>query len=60
MFVSADIAALPNIQMLRRVAVRPELGLENLCARLPALGAWLSRMETMGGYDAAYPPHWRS
>lgn len=62
---AADIVALPNIQMLRRVAMRPEaiemaLGLEDLSARLPALGAWLSRMETMRGYDAAYPPHWRS
>jgi glutathione S-transferase len=62
---AADIVALPNMQMLRRVAVRPEalemeLGLEDLSARLPALGAWLSRMETMRGYHAAYPPHWRS
>lgn len=62
---AADIVALPNIQMLRRVAVRPEaiemaLGLEELGARLPALGAWVSRMEIMRGYDAAYPPHWRS
>jgi glutathione S-transferase len=62
---AADIVALPNIQMLRRVAARPEaiqmaLGLEDLSVRLPALGAWLSRMETMRGYEAAYPPHWRS
>lgn len=62
---AADIVALPNIQMLRRVAARPEaiqmaLDLEDLSVRLPALGAWLSRMETMRGYDAAYPPHWRS
>ncbi|MET3712270.1 glutathione S-transferase [Sphingomonas trueperi] len=62
---AADIVALPNIQMLLRVAARPEaiemaLGLEDLRVRLPALGAWLSRMEKMRGYDAAYPPHWRS
>ena len=61
---AADIVALPNIQILRRVAVRPEaiemrLGLEDIGVRLPALGAWVSRMETMRGYDAAYPPHWR-
>lgn len=61
---AADIVSLPNIQMLRRVGVRPEaiemeLGLENLEVRLPAVGAWLSRMEAMPGYDAAYPPHWR-
>lgn len=62
---AADIVALPNIQMLRRVAVRPEaiamvLDLEDLSVRLPALGAWLARMEKMRGYDAAYPPHWRA
>jgi len=62
---AADIVALPNMQMLRRVALRPEaiemgLGLDELGARLPRLGAWLSRMESMRGYDAAYPPHWRS
>lgn len=62
---AADVVALPNIQMLRRVAARPEaiemaLGLDNLAARLPALGAWLVRMEAMRGYDAAYPPHWRA
>lgn len=61
---AADIVALPHIQMLRRVSARPEaiemaLGLEDLGARLPALGAWLSRIETIRGYEAAYPPHWR-
>jgi glutathione S-transferase len=61
---AADVVARPNIQMLRRVAARPEavqmaLGLDTLVARLPALGAWLVRMEAMRGYDAAYPPHWR-
>ena len=60
---AADVVALPNIQMLRRVAARPEaiqmaLGLDTLTAGLPALGAWLVRMEAMRGYDAAYPPHW--
>ena len=62
---AADIVALPNIQLLRRVAARPEatemaLGLDELSARLPALGAWLGRIEAMRGYDTAYPPHWRS
>jgi glutathione S-transferase len=62
---TADIVALPNIQLLRRVAARPEaigmaLGFDTLRARLPVLGAWLARMEAMRGYDAAYSPHWRS
>jgi hypothetical protein len=56
---------LPNIQLLRRVAARPEaigmaLGFDTLGARLPVLGAWLARMEAMRGSDAAYPPHCRS
>lgn len=33
------------------------LGLEDLSVRLPALRAWLARMEAMRGYEAAYPPH---
>lgn len=62
---TADIVALPNIQMLRRVGARPEavemaLGIDDLPTRLPALGDWLVRMEAMRGYDATYPPHWRS
>jgi len=62
---AADIVALPSIQLLRRVAARPEaielgVGLDTVDAQLPALSAWLARMEAMPGYDAAYPPHWRS
>lgn len=62
---AADFVALPNIQLLRRVVARPEaielgVGLDTLEAQLPALGAWLVRMEAMPGYDATYPPHWRS
>lgn len=62
---AADIVALPNMQMLARVGRRPEavemkLGLDDFNATLPAIGAWLSRMEAIPGYDAAYPPHWRS
>ncbi|MEC3947967.1 glutathione S-transferase family protein [Sphingobium sp. HWE2-09] len=61
---AADIVALPNIQLLRRVAARPDaiglgIGLDALDAQLPALRAWVARMEAMPGYDEAYPPHWR-
>ncbi|WP_323690370.1 glutathione S-transferase family protein [Rhizobium sp. AN95] len=62
---AADIVTIPNVQLLRRVASRPDaielaLGLDTLDAQLPALGAWLVRMEAMTGYEAAYPPHWKS
>ncbi len=61
---AADIVALPNMQMLARVGRRAEavemnLGLDDFNATLPAIGAWLTRMEAIAGYDAAYPPHWR-
>jgi len=60
---AADIVALPNMQMLARVGRRPEaigmkLGLDDFSKCLPAIGAWLTRMEAIPGYDAAYPPHW--
>jgi glutathione S-transferase len=62
---AADIVALPNMQMLARVGRRPEavemkLGLNDFGATLPAIAGWLSHMEAVPGYDAAYPPHWRS
>jgi glutathione S-transferase len=62
---AADIVALPNMQMLARVGRRPEaidmnLGLDNFSMNLPAIAAWLTRMEAVPGYDAAYPPHWRA
>jgi glutathione S-transferase len=62
---AADIVALPNMQMLARVGRRPEaidmeLGLDDFQTSLPAIAAWLARMEATPGYDAAYPPHWRT
>ena len=54
-----DITA-ADIVALRPEAIEIGLGLEDLGVRLPVLGAWVSRMKTMRGYDAAFPPHWRS
>ncbi|WP_343315406.1 glutathione S-transferase family protein [Brucella sp. BE17] len=61
---AADIVALPNMQMLARVgrreeAIKMKLGLDDFAVSLPAISAWLARMETIPGYDSAYPPHWR-
>lgn len=62
---AADIVAIPSVQLLRRVASRPQaielaLGFDTIDAQLPALAAWVARMEAMPGYHAAYPPHWKS
>lgn len=62
---AADINAMPIIQMLRRVGMRPDamslgLGLDDLASSHPAISAWLQRLEKLPGYEAAYPPHWRT
>ncbi|EJL33101.1 glutathione S-transferase family protein [Novosphingobium sp. AP12] len=61
---AADIAAMPILQMLGRFGAKPEavelgLGFDNLGQTQPAISAWLDRLKTIPGYDAAYPPHWR-
>jgi glutathione S-transferase len=62
---AADINAMPIIQMLRRVGQRQDavslgLRLDNLASSHPAISAWLQRLEKMPGYNAAFPPHWRT
>ena len=61
---AADVATMPIIQMLARIGARPDavqlgLGFDDLPQSHPAIAAWLGRLETVRGYDAAYPPHWR-
>jgi glutathione S-transferase len=61
---AADIAALPNVEMLARIGKREdvstlELGFDDLPAAYPAIAAWLTRLRSIPGYEAAYPPHWR-
>jgi glutathione S-transferase len=62
---AADIAAMPILRMLGRFGAKPDaidlgLGFDNLGYSQPAITAWLERLEAIPGYDAAYPPHWRS
>lgn len=62
---AADINAMPIIQMLGRVgkrsdAIALELGLDDLASSHPGISAWLQRLEQLPGYEAAYPPHWRT
>ena len=62
---AADIAALPNLELLARIGKREEattlaLGFDDLNGTFPAIAAWLTRLRGIPGYDAAYPPHWRT
>lgn len=61
---AADVAAVTTLKMLDRIGKREdaiELGLsfDNMASTNPAIADWLTRMEAMPGWEAAYPPHWR-
>jgi len=60
----ADITYMPIIQGLIRAGGREDAALlklefNNFSNHYPAIFKWLERIETIPGYDAAYPPHWR-
>jgi glutathione S-transferase len=61
---AADIVIFPPIKLLLRALGRPQA--QDIRTRLlpletnyPGIAAWLKRMESLPGYDRAYPPHWR-
>jgi glutathione S-transferase len=59
---AADIATMPILQMLARFGAGPDaidlsLGFDDLGRTHRSIAAWLGRLETVRGYDAAYPPH---
>jgi len=61
---AADIATMPIIELLARFGAKPDaitlgLGFDDLGRTHPAVAAWLKRIQSVRGYDAAYPPHWR-
>jgi glutathione S-transferase len=63
-YTALDMVIFPWIQLLRRAMNRPsaaELGARFLPMErnYPALARWISRIESMPGYDRTYPPHWR-
>ena len=63
-YTALDMVIFPWIQLLRRAMNRPsaaELGARFLPMErnYPALARWISRIESLPGYDATYPPHWR-
>jgi glutathione S-transferase len=60
---AADLVWFVGLQGLVRAATRPaarplELGLLPLGERYPSLLAWARRIESLPGYDRAFPPHW--
>jgi glutathione S-transferase len=63
-FSAVDMVIFPGFQLLRRALERPEA--RELASRFlpvevhyPALGRWVSRVESLPGYERTYPPHWR-
>lgn len=61
---AADLSVFPALMQLIRGATRDgaerhELGVVPLDRRYPNLAAWVQRIESIPGYDRAYPPHWK-
>jgi len=61
---AADLVVYPVLMQLTRATDKDEaaplnLGISPLDAQYPAIAAWRARIETLSGYDDAYPPHWK-
>jgi glutathione S-transferase len=61
---AADIVLYPVIPFLSRAAVKENT--EEVSGKLraidehyPSIGAWCNRIESIPGYEKAYPPHWK-
>ncbi len=62
---AADLAIYPFLKFLVRVAAKDELraldlGLLPFESSYPRLAVWMTRVESLPGYERAYPPHWRA
>jgi len=62
---AADLVLYPVVATVLRAAGKPaaadlDLRLLPFDEKYPGLDAWCRRIEALPGYDAAYPPHWRS
>jgi len=62
---AADVVYLPIIQGLMRAgrredALQLKLSFEDFGSVYPHIWAWAQRIETVPGYDKAYPPHWKN
>lgn len=61
---AADFVVFPHLQSILRAASKPaaqsfELPFLPLADRLPAIHAWMTRIQAMPGYESTYPPNWR-
>ena len=61
---AADVVLYPPLAMIARIGpsisvpgINPNI--PDYASDFPALAAWMKRVESLPGYDAAYPPHWR-
>jgi glutathione S-transferase len=61
---AADYMIYPCIRLLMRALARPEA--RDLSSRFmpveanyPALSQWLTRVESLPGFERTFPPHWR-
>jgi glutathione S-transferase len=61
---AADIMIFPSLQILLRMLNKPQAA--ELSSRFlpldvnyPALARWITRMESLPGYERTFPPHWR-
>jgi len=61
---AADIVLFPFMKALQRAlslkaAEMLDLGLNELEKSYPAISLWLTRIETLPGYNKTYPPNWK-
>jgi len=61
---AADIVLFPLVMSLLRAAGKPSAAAfeprpDAFLGEVPALAAWVARVEGMPGYERTYPPHWR-
>ena len=61
---AADLVLYPTLMLIGRIGTRESaralgLGLDTLRAHHPAMERWAQSIESIPGYDATYPPHWR-
>ncbi len=62
---AADIVLYPTLMLIGRIGTRASalslgLGLDTLRADYAKIDRWARAIESLAGYEATYPPHWRS